>query len=106
MRRALILATVVGVAVMPASAIAKTEKVKAVDFKFNPDPVKVDKGGKVKWTSTQGNHDVTFKDGPSFSEKIDEGETTSSLKFNNTGTFKYICKIHKAEGMKGKVKVK
>lgn len=90
---------------MPSTALAKTEKVDAFDFGFSPGTAKIDKGDKVKWKSTDGDHDVTFKDGIDFAENIDEGESTPALKFNDTGTFKYICKMHKAQGMKGKVKV-
>jgi plastocyanin len=105
MQRALIAITALGIAVMPATALAKTEKVDAFDFGFDPGTAKIDKGDKVKWKSTDGDHDVTFKSGIDFAEDIDEGESVSH-KFNETGTFKYICKIHKSQGMKGKVKVK
>lgn len=104
MKRALIAVTALGIAVMPATALAKTEKVDAFNFGFSPGTAKIDKGDKVKWHSSEGDHDVTFKSGENFKEKLDEGDTISH-KFNDTGTFKYICKIHKAQGMKGKVKV-
>ena len=104
MKRALIAITALGIVVMPASAFAKTEKVEAFDFGFSPGTAKIDKGDKVKWKSTDGDHDVTFKGGENFKENLDEGDSISHT-FKDTGTFKYICKIHKDQNMKGKVKV-
>jgi plastocyanin len=105
MRRTVIVTALTGALVMAPSALAATEKVKAVDFDFRPAALKIDRGDKVKWTSKEGRHDVSFKSGINFRERIDRGETTSSLKFKDDGSFKYICRIHRAEDMKGKVKV-
>ena len=103
-RTAIPIALAVALVTAP-SALAATEKVKAVNFDFQPANLKIDRGDKVKWTSKQGSHDVSFKGGIDFRERIDRGETTSSLKFKDDGRFKYICRIHRAEDMKGKVKV-
>jgi plastocyanin len=89
-------------AVAPATA-GGGKTVKAVDFEFKPKSVHVGKGGKVTWKSTDGDHTVTFKDG-GFNKVIDEGERTSK-KFKNRGTFKYVCRFHKEQEMRGKVVV-
>ncbi|MEA2347378.1 MAG: Copper binding protein plastocyanin/azurin family [Thermoleophilaceae bacterium] len=104
MRKIIVSIAVLSTAVAAAPASAKTTTVDAFNFGFGK--AKIDKGDKVKWKSTDGDHDVTFKGGINFSQKVDEGDTTSAAKFPDSGTFKYICKIHKSEGMKGKVKVK
>jgi plastocyanin len=91
----------VALAVTPAAAGGG--KVKAVDFDFIPQTINVGKRDKVTWKSTDGDHTVTFKNG-SFDKVIDEGEKTSK-KFKDKGTFKYICRFHKDEKMKGKVVV-
>ena len=103
MRKITVSIAVLSTAVAAAPAGAKSITVDAFDFGFGK--AKIKKGDKVKWHSSEGDHDVSFKSGINFAEKFDQGETTSAAKFPDSGTFKYICRIHKAQGMKGKVKV-
>ncbi len=107
MKTALIATALVTTAAMPATALAEVTHVDASDFKFSPKTVKVAVRDKVRWTSTDGKHDVSFvkADGITFSERINEGQSIS-LKFGGSGTYNYICKIHKKQGMKGTVVVK
>lgn len=107
MKRTLTAVTLLSFVALPATALAKTVKVDATDFKFSPKTAKVHARDKVKWTSSEGDHDVTFKKsfGINFSERINEGESTS-FKFTAPGTYKYVCKIHRSQGMKGKVAVR
>jgi plastocyanin len=88
-------------AVAPATA-GGGKKVKANDFSFSPKNVNVGKGGKVTWKNVQGEHTVTFKGGSNF-DKVINGNDKVSKKFKNKGKFKYICRFHKEQGMKGKV---
>ena len=104
MRKIIVSIAVLSTAVAAAPASAKSITVDAFDFGFGK--ANISKGDKVKWHSSEGDHDITFKNGINFSQKVDQGETTKAAKFPDSGTFKYICTIHKAEGMKGKVKVK
>jgi plastocyanin len=109
MRRTMIAIAVVlaawavgGQAIAGDEAAKRAKKVTADNFDFEPQRVKVSPGTKVVWTSTQGSHTVTFKGG--FDKTIPQGASTSR-KFKKAGTFKYICRFHTAQGMKGKVVV-
>jgi plastocyanin len=94
-------ALAVGVVAGPASAGSKT--VKANNFDFKPQSVHIGKGDKVVWKNVQGRHTVTIK-GTSY-DKVISGNDKVDKKFKHQGTFKYICRFHKAQGMKGKVVV-
>jgi plastocyanin len=102
-------AAVLAMAVGPAAGdsgtnLAAKAKVKASDFDFSPQKVNIGKGDKVIWKNVQGEHTVTFKGGSNFN-KVINGNDRVSKKFKNKGKFKYICRFHKAEEMKGKVVV-
>jgi plastocyanin len=101
----LVAAALGGQAIAGGSESAKRAKKVTVDnFDFKPAKVKISPGTKVTWTATQGSHTVTFKDG--YDEVITENGTTStSRKFKNSGTYKYVCRFHKDKGQKGKVVV-
>lgn len=74
----------------------------AENFDFSPKTVRVSPGDKVKWKATEGEHTVTFKGG--FDAVISAGgDAKASRKFKKSGTFKYVCRFHEAQGMKGKV---
>jgi plastocyanin len=63
--------------------------------------VTIDKGEKVKWRNVEGTHTVTARRG-SFDKRI-SGDETVSRRFRRLGTWRYFCRFHKAQGMKGKV---
>jgi plastocyanin len=108
--RALRLAAVAAIAAaaaLPTSAFsahaAKNHTVKLKNLKFSPKTITIKKGDTVTWKwADKFPHDVT---GPFGSSGIKKG-ATYKVKFSKTGTFSYVCNIHKLKGMKGKVVVK
>jgi len=96
---ALSAAVAIGIAGGTASAGGPT-KVKAVDFEFTPKTVTVGVGAKVVWKQKEGEHNVTAKRG-SFRRDFADGPV--SRKFNKAGVWRYFCRFHKDEKMKGKV---
>lgn len=85
---------------------AKSGKhVKAVNFKFSPKKISISAGSKVTWTATEGSHTVTFKDDGLDATIAANGDAKASRKFKKPGTYKYVCRIHRAEHMVGKVVV-
>jgi plastocyanin len=105
-RRALVLATTTTLAfgLTVGDASGGGTKVKAVNFAFKPKTVTIQKGGKVTWRNVEGKHTVTFKNG-SF-DRVMSGDERVSKKFRHRGTFRYICRFHIGQGMRGKVIVK
>ena len=105
MRKVLILLTmtalVLGLAVGSASGGGRT--VKAENFDFKPKTVTIQKGDKVTWKAIEGRHSVTLKNGTF--DKVISGDKTVLRKFQRSGTFRYYCRFHKAQGMRGKVVV-
>lgn len=104
-RRGLVAGVAVAAAAMigggPAAARGGPT-VEADNFDFSPKKVRISPGDKVKWKATAGEHTVTFKGG--FDAVISPGgDATASRKFKKSGTFKYVCRFHTAQGMKGKV---
>ena len=84
----------------PAGAGSGRTVVKAKDFEFSPDKVTVQVGTKVVWKQIQGDHTVT-KGG--FEQLLAEGN--AKRVFNQRGTWRYYCRFHRDDGMKGKVVV-
>ncbi|WP_255151786.1 halocyanin domain-containing protein [Halorarius halobius] len=72
-------------------------------FGFGPPVVRVDPGTTVRWTWTQGSHNVVAKDGRFESPMQSEGSFERT--FETAGVAKYYCAPHKAMGMKGAVVV-
>jgi plastocyanin len=90
-------------AMAPASSGLRATTVKADNFDFTPKSLSIGQGEKVTWKNKEGRHTVTFKQG-NF-DKVIKGDDTVSRTFKKTGTFKYVCTFHTAQGMKGKVVV-
>jgi plastocyanin len=103
MRKVLILLTMsmlaLGLAVGSASGGGRS--VKAENFDFDAKTVTVQKGDKVTWKNVEGRHTVTLKNGTF--DKVISGDQTVSRKFKHSGTFRYYCRFHKSQGMRGKV---
>jgi plastocyanin len=103
------LAGVVALAAIAAALVAATAlgtskatfDVSAQDDFFDPRKVKIGAGEKVQWTN-KGVTDHTVKFKGEKNRVIAPGETTTK-RFKKTGVFRYVCTLHKAEGMKGKV---
>jgi plastocyanin len=95
-------------AAIPAVALgvahsASTRTVTLREHEFHPRTLNINRGDKVKWLWRDGEteHNVTFRG--FHSRTMASGSYT--VRFRHRGTFKYICTIHVAEGMRGKVVV-
>lgn len=90
--------------VLSSVAFGATKKVGVKGLAFSPKTVTVKKGTTVKWSWKTGGvpHNVV---GKGFKSKT-AATVSFSKKFSKAGTYRYVCTIHKAQGMKGTVKVK
>jgi plastocyanin len=78
----------------PSGEAAKSEKVKIVEFTYEPDPVVVQVGGKVIWQNEDAApHTATADDGSFDTGTIETGKLGSAT-FKEAGTFTYFCEIH------------
>lgn len=117
--RALLLAA--ALAVVPLSAVLAADAVEVVadpssaaakvaisKMKFQNPEVKVKVGDVVTWNNTEAlPHNVHFKPGGAVAKDVEgpmlRANETFSVKFNQAGTYDYICTPHPF--MKGKVVV-
>jgi len=61
---------------------------------FSPVQVSIKAGNTVTWNNSSGtNHTVTFENGPSFNQALNDGSNVSRM-FQNPGTYNYYCTIH------------
>jgi plastocyanin len=93
---------------LPASAAAATDvsRVGAFENFWNPRKVEIQVGDKVRWKNREGTHSVVMKEGGQDVDSYISGDATvTSRRFKEPGTFRYVCRIHEEEGMKGKVRV-
>ena len=69
------------------------------DNTFMPDPVTVTVGEKVTWSNGGGMHNVHFDDN-SFVQPmmVDSTAWSVSRTFTTTGSFRYYCELHGAQG--------
>jgi plastocyanin len=82
---------------------SRSEKVKIVEFAYQPDPVTVAVGGKVIWQNQDAApHTATADDGSFDTGTIEQGKLGSET-FKQTGTYPYFCEIH--PDMRGSVEV-
>jgi plastocyanin len=78
----------------PSGEAQRSEKVKIVEFTYQPEPVVVQAGGKVIWQNEDiAPHTATADDG-SFDTGILERGKLKSETFKEPGTFTYFCEIH------------
>ena len=76
-------------------------------FMFEPDPIEVDAGTTVTWTNEDDIlHTVTSaKRAPvRFDQRLDGAGTTAEVRFEEVGTYEYVCAVH--DGMEGSVVVR
>lgn len=83
------------------NAVETTNNVNIKDFAFSPSDIKVKKGTMVTWKNEDSSiHKIK-------SDSFESGDintgNTYQFKFENVGTFTYICSIHPS--MKGTVTV-
>jgi plastocyanin len=90
--------------VLSSVAFGATKKVGVKGLTFSPKTITVKKGTTVKWSWKTGGvpHNVV---GKGFKSKT-AATVSFSKKFTKKGTYRYVCTIHKAQGMRGTVKVK
>lgn len=87
----------------PSGEARKSEKVKIVEFSYEPDPVVVQAGGKVIWQNEDtAPHTATADDGSFDTGTIEKGKLGSAT-FKEPGTYTYHCEIHPS--MHGTVEV-
>jgi plastocyanin len=87
----------------PSGEAARAEKVKIVEFTYEPDPVVVQTGGKVIWQNEDAApHTATADDGSFDTGTIEQGKIGSET-FKEAGTYPYFCEIH--PDMRGAVEV-
>lgn len=78
----------------PSGEAPRAEKVEIADFAYDPDPVKVQVGGKVIWLNQDSApHTATAEDGSFDTGTLEEGKLKSET-FKRAGTYEYICQIH------------
>ncbi|HEX3609990.1 MAG TPA: plastocyanin/azurin family copper-binding protein [Solirubrobacterales bacterium] len=83
-----------GTAGKPGGEAARAEKVRVVDFFYDPDPVTVQVGGKVIWQNEDTiPHTATAEDGSFDTGTIEPGKLKSET-FKQAGTYRYVCEIH------------
>ena len=111
MRKAVALLLAIGIVVtvaVPALGSAPVKKVKVEDFKFSPKVLHIRRGTKVTWTWVAHSgiaHNVTVRRGPAKFHSRTQSSGSYSHVFRKKGTYKLICTIHVALGMKITVKV-
>lgn len=81
--------------------IAGTHIVILKHMRFNPSTITIKRGESVTWVWRDGKtrHNVT---GPGFHSHT-QSHGTFTVRFTHSGVVHYICTIHVAEGMVGKV---
>lgn len=78
----------------PSGEAQKAEKVKIVEFTYQPEPVTVQVGGKVIWQNEDtAPHTATADDGSFDTGTLERGKVKSEI-FKRAGTFTYFCEIH------------
>ena len=90
--------------VLSAVAFGATKKVGVKGLTFSPKKITVTKGTTVVW-HWKGPVPHQLK-GKGFSTGAPKTNVTYRHKFTKKGTYKYVCQIHKALGMKGVIIVK
>lgn len=87
----------------PSGEAVRAEKVEIVEFTYEPDPVRIEEGGKVTWINRDSApHTATADDGSFDTGTLEEGKLKSE-NFKEPGTYTYFCEIHPE--MRGTVEV-
>jgi plastocyanin len=74
--------------------LERSVKVDIVDFAYDPDPVRVQTGGKVIWQNMDpAPHTATADDGSFDTGTLEQGKLKSET-FKEAGTYTYFCEIH------------
>jgi plastocyanin len=74
--------------------------------RFDPPMVSINQGETVTWNNGGGLHDVVFEDGFRYPPMAPSRDPWSfSRTFNDPGTYRYYCSVHRPVGMEGEVSV-
>jgi plastocyanin len=78
----------------PSGSLERSVKVEIVDFAYDPEPARVETGGKVIWQNMDSApHTATADDGSFDTGTLEEGKLKSES-FKEPGTYTYFCEIH------------
>lgn len=90
-----------GIPSAPAARVAQDHTVTLKNTRFHPATLSIRRGDSVTWLWRDGGirHNVT---GVGFHSRT-QATGSFTVRFGHRGTFDYVCTIHVAEGMKGKV---
>src|SRR5829696_4585098 len=78
----------------PSGTLERSVKVEIVDFAYQPEPARVQTGGKVIWQNRDSApHTATADDGGFDTGTLEEGKLKSES-FKEAGTYTYFCEIH------------
>jgi plastocyanin len=78
----------------PGGEAARAEKVRIVEFFYDPDPVRIQVGGKVIWQNEDTiPHTASAEDGSFDTGTIKPGKLKSET-FKQAGSYRYVCEIH------------
>src|SRR4051794_24242524 len=91
--------------VVSTVAFGATKKVGVKGLSFSPKKITVKKGTTVVWSWNTGGVPHNLK-GKGFGTGSPKPKVTYRHKFAKAGTYKYVCTIHKAQGMTGTVVVR
>jgi plastocyanin len=111
-RRTISLLTAVaaaGLVLIPTAAFggaraAGSHTVTLKNVRFHPGTLTINRGDSVTWSwhGREGEHNVSFR---GFHSRT--GSSGSfTVRFTHSGSFAYVCTIHVAEGMRGKIVVR
>jgi plastocyanin len=97
---------VAGAVLIPTAAFggarsASSHTVTLRNVRFHPGTLTINRGDSVTWSwhGREGEHNVSFR---GFHSRT--GSSGSyTVRFTRAGTFAYVCTIHVAEGMSGKI---
>ncbi|HYM53895.1 MAG TPA: plastocyanin/azurin family copper-binding protein [Solirubrobacteraceae bacterium] len=101
---ALAAAVLIPTAAFGGAHSAASHAVTLQNVRFRPGTLTINRGDTVTWNwhRLRGEHNVTFRGLHSRT-----GSSGSfAVRFTRAGTFAYVCTIHAAEGMRGKIIVR
>jgi plastocyanin len=104
MRRPLLaltaLLTAAGLLVAGADAAPRTRAVRVGDAGFSATSIRLHRGDAIAFRWTGGTHNVTRVGGHAFRTIGDRSAGTVKRTFTRKGTYRLVCTIHEAYGMK------
>jgi plastocyanin len=86
-----------------SAPVATTEVTMAKSYRFNPEKIEVAAGSSVTWTNDDNFTHTVQVDGQE-DHKVERGDSVS-ITFDDPGTYKYVCTLHRRD-MDGEVIVK